>query len=160
MTLRPFSSTLQGNYRDSFQTPGAPEVIDDDIPVMAVVPIQMNFSSIGALWTDIQSHGTMLIASGSCANTTATLLTASGDGAYLSTVNLTINHVAATGGTVTLKIGTDTVFSRPCNVAQSTSLQIAFPAGREPFVPSGTTVTLVSNSTNAEGYAGITYFAA
>lgn len=36
MALRPYSATLQKAYRDTLGTPGAPEVIDDGVPVTPV----------------------------------------------------------------------------------------------------------------------------
>lgn len=160
MTLRPFSSTLQGNYRDVFQTPGAPEVIDDNQEITGVVNIRENYSSAGALWVEEQPRGGMLFGTATAANSTGTLFTASGDGAYISVLTCTANHLAATGGTVTLKIGTDTIWTRPSAIAASTAIVISFPAGREPFIASGSTVTVVSNNANAEGYASVCYFAA
>lgn len=158
MTLRPFSSTLQGNYRDVFQTPGAPEVIDDNQEITGVVNIRENYSSAGALWVEEQSDKTLVLASATAANSTGTMVTASGKGLRVSVLTCTANHLAATGGTVTLNINGSAIWTRPSAIAASTSIVIPFPAGREPFVPSGGTVTVVSNNANAEGYASVAYF--
>jgi len=42
MTLRPFSATLQQNFRTTLGTVGAPEAIDDSIPVQAVAVVASN----------------------------------------------------------------------------------------------------------------------
>lgn len=39
MTLRPYSATLQKTFRDTLETPGAPEVIDDGNAVTPVVVV-------------------------------------------------------------------------------------------------------------------------
>lgn len=39
MTLRPFSADLQKQFRDTLQTPGAPEVVDDGQPVVPVAVV-------------------------------------------------------------------------------------------------------------------------
>jgi len=39
VVLRPFSEALQRQFRTTLDTPGAPEVIDDSVPVMAVAVI-------------------------------------------------------------------------------------------------------------------------
>jgi len=44
MTLRPYSATLQKAYRDTLGTPGAPEVIDDGVPVMPVAIVATSAS--------------------------------------------------------------------------------------------------------------------
>lgn len=158
MTLRPFSTTLQGNYRDVFQTPGSPEVIDDDEQITGVVNIRENYTSEGAVWVDQVAKRTITLASATASNSTGTMVTASGKGLRVSVLTCTANHLAATGGTVTLNINGSAIWTRPSAIAASTAIVIQFPAGREPLVPSGGTVTVVSNNANAEGYASVAYF--
>lgn len=159
MVLRPFSSTLQGNYRDVFQTPGAPEVIDDNQEITGVINIRENYNSAGAQWVDTKSTGTVVVASGTASASTATLLTSSGTGHYISTINVGMLWTAG-GGTATIQINGVTVFSNSCAVAGLQNISIAFPAGREPKVTSGQTVTAISSAATIEVRAAITYFAA
>lgn len=157
MTLRPFSSTLQGNYRDVFQTPGSPEVIDDDVPVLGIVNIRDNYSSAGAQWTEEQNK-TMLLASGTASASTATLLTASGNGQYISCITVGLLFSAG-GGTATIQIGGSTVFFTSFATADHQTVVIPFPAGREPLITGAQTVTAQSSAATIEVRAAITYFA-
>lgn len=46
MVLRPFSATLQKQFRDTLETPGSPSLIDDETPVQAVAVVaQVNTAS-------------------------------------------------------------------------------------------------------------------
>lgn len=53
MTLRPFSATLQKQFRDTLETPGAPEVIDDSQPVMPVAVIATVNTATSAGYTQV-----------------------------------------------------------------------------------------------------------
>lgn len=53
MTLRPYSADLQKQYRDTMGTPGAPEVVDDAIPVVPVAVVAQVPSSSSAQYVRI-----------------------------------------------------------------------------------------------------------
>lgn len=53
MTLRPYSATLQAQFRDTLGTPGAPEVIDDSQPVQAVAVVATVNTASSAGYTQI-----------------------------------------------------------------------------------------------------------
>lgn len=53
MTLRPFSATLQKQFRDTLETPGAPSEIDDGQPVIPVAVIAQVNTATSAGYTQI-----------------------------------------------------------------------------------------------------------
>jgi len=50
MVVRPFNENLQRNFRDQTGCPGAPKIIDDEIPAQAVILMGANFDSSNALY--------------------------------------------------------------------------------------------------------------
>jgi len=50
VTIRPFNENLQRNFRDQTGSPGAPKVIDDEVPAQAVILMGANFDGSNALY--------------------------------------------------------------------------------------------------------------
>lgn len=65
MTLRPFSATLQAQFRDTLGTPGAPEVIDDSQPVQAVAVVATVNTASSASYSQITDGTDTLAINGS-----------------------------------------------------------------------------------------------
>lgn len=62
MTLRPYSQTLQQAYRDTLGTPGAPEAIDDSVPVTPVAVVaQVNTANTSAFTRITDGTDTALV---------------------------------------------------------------------------------------------------
>jgi hypothetical protein len=53
MTLRPFSATLQNQFRTTLETPGSPETIDDSQPVIPVAVVAQVNTASSASFTQI-----------------------------------------------------------------------------------------------------------
>lgn len=71
MTLRPFSQTLQQQFRDTLGTPGSPDTIDDAGPVVPVAVVaQVNTASSASYSQITDGTDTMAITTAGAANVT------------------------------------------------------------------------------------------
>lgn len=184
MTLRPFSADLQKQFRDTLGTPGAPEVIDDGQPVVAVAVVaQVNTASSAgftqvtdgtdtlAIGTDggiIPSKnpfGTVLFAAASKTTTGSAVLATvtAGKTAHIVAAGLSITCPATTtDNTATLLLnGVVLLNCATANGAATSgapnSISVTFPADARPTVAATQTITYSQPNSTTPVAAWVAY---
>ena len=173
MALRPFSATLQQNFRNTLGTVGAPEAIDDSIPVQAVAVVASNgpISASGAQIVQ-EERSTVLAASASVTGATGnTTIGTVPTGFVWRIVGYTITSVSQITTNALSRCemqfnavvyGTQAVQSGGLSYGNFTGEKtVMFPKGNEPVLTAGQiarlAVALVSGSDNALYYATVFY---
>lgn len=152
MTLRPYSATIQQNFRDVMSTPAAPEAFDDQTPLAPTVDVSLQKDTESIL----QVVGKQLIStSNSATNATVTLFTAGSNGARLHSGNLTAISGAG-NGVCTLTANSLTV--AVINAYNLSSQSNNFSLGNNfILVAAGTVVSITSPNVNITITAAVHY---
>jgi len=152
VTLRPYSATVQANFRDVMATPAAPEAFDDETPLMPTVDVSLQKDTESVL----QVAGKALLAAGqTVTNATTTLFTAGANGARIHSLSLSnINGVG--NGVSTITVGGVVVYS--LNAFNSSALTGSIHLGTNFIqVSAGQLVQVTSPNVNVTAAAVVWY---
>lgn len=152
MTLRPYSADLQKTFRDTLSTPGAPEVIDDAVPVTPVAIVAGNITT--TVTADPTKRTTTLLSStrnGSAGTTTMgtvpsakvwRILSANMSGAQKGATAINGARIQANGTTI-LSIAFATITTG--TVGETSQNSVTWSYWACPVLSAGQTLTLVSD---------------
>ena len=152
MTLRPYSPTIQANFRDVMQTPAAPEAFDDQTPLVPTIDVSLQKDTESVL----QVAGKSLSAAVQTAtNATTTLFTAGSNGARLHAFALHCINGAGNGNASVLVNG---VAIYTINLFNNTSGGLAQTlATNFILIPSGQVCAVVSPNVNVTATASVQF---
>ena len=157
MTLRPYSAELQKDYRDVMGTPGAPEVVDDEQPVVPVAivggTVNVEVSAANALSAPSATQTPLNLSAYGVATGAAIRTVTSGKKFYCTAEWIGLNAV---GGTVEIQVAGTNVFK---DILAATDLRGRGLAGGILWTAaSGTAITLVHGAGGAQGFYNISGF--
>lgn len=152
MTNRPYSSTIQSNFRDVMGTPAAPEVFDDQTPLIPTVDVSLQKDTESILQT---VGKTLISAYGAATNGSTTLFTAGAKGARIHAANLVAINGAGNGVAYIGANGTQFCIVNAYNTsAQSNNINLG---GNYILVAAGTNCVIVSPNANVTATGTVIY---